>query len=139
MLRYSICLLISCSFMLLSGCGGSNARGELSEEQKVAAVVMAISDAAGDEETFQNYFVSGKAPNTGEEYSSCVFEVPEDPVISGDEATAKVKLTTGMADSSQSDSPKPKASGAATKETREVTWTLAKSGGEWKIKNAPLN
>ncbi len=115
------------------GCG-SNYRASLDENQQVTATIAALGDAAMTEEAFASVFAGGAAPDTREDYATCIYEVVGDPAISGDEATAEVQVTTGFADSSQGDSAKA----ADTRETRNVTWTLSKEGQEWKIKDAPL-
>lgn len=115
------------------GCG-SNHRDSLSETQVVNATIAALGDAAMSEESFSSVFASGSAPSTREDYATCNYEVIGDPSISGAEATAEVQVTTGFADSSQGD----RAKGSDNKEVRKVTWTLAKEGEEWKIKDAPL-
>lgn len=117
---------------LLPGCGSGD--GELTDEQQITALVSGLNDATGDQEAFAERFVSGSAPEDFEPYQSAAF-TPSSPSISGDEATVPVKVRTGIVDSSQGDGAKAKSKA----ETFEVTWTLQKVSGDWKLKDAPIS
>ncbi len=114
------------------GCGGRDVP-VLDETQVVEAVVTAIGDAAGDEAAFKAMFVDGAAPEDRQAYFSAAISMVGPPTIEGDTATATVKVPQGNAESEGS---------GGTKSTKvadgEVTWTLQKVSGEWKLKDAPL-
>lgn len=124
------------SLLVVSGCG-SNVRGELNETEEITAHVLSLGDAAGDEASFQEFFVEGAAPENREEYATSIFEISGEPSVSGNEAEVTVKVTPGAAAGNLGDSAAKQKSGDATGPS-EVTWTLKKDGDQWKIQDAPL-
>jgi len=127
-------LSIVLGLFLLSGCGGDPVKPGTEEHQQVAAVIAGVNDAAGDEETFQSIFVSGSAPAEQSKYYSAKIEVVGQPQVSGDTATAQVKISQGASES-EGRGGEPEATKVGS---GEVTWTLKKEGDAWKIEKAPL-
>lgn len=125
----SLILFLTSIFMV--GCGDAPAPGS-DESQQVAAVVTAINDAAGDEAAFKEMFVGGNAPEDRGKYFSAAIELL-DVSVSGSDATAKVKISQGAAESEGRGGTKGEDVSAG-----EVSWTLKKEGEGWKVQDAPL-
>jgi hypothetical protein len=122
------CALLS--LLVIAGCGGGG-DGELTDEQKVVSVVSGFGDAASNPDSLKAVFVSSSVDP--EEYKNLSIQPVSEPDIDGDTATIKVKVTTGMVDSSQGDSVT-----APEHKTFEKEWSLQKVDGEWKLKDAPV-
>lgn len=122
-----------CVLTFAVGCGGGSDAPDSEEPQKVAAVVSGLNDAAGSDETFSSVFVGGQAPEDRDKYYSTSIEIIGIPEVSGDTATAVIKISQGNAESEGNSDTK-----ATDVSNGEVTWSLKKEGGEWKIQDAPL-
>ena len=127
----SQCVILFLASVCMVGCGEAPMPGS-DESQQVAAVVTAINDAAGDEAAFKEMFVGGNAPEERGKYFSASIELL-DVSVSGSDATAKVKISQGAAESEGKGGTKEEEVGSG-----EVSWTLKKEGDGWKVQDAPL-
>lgn len=118
---------------LVVGCGGSSPAA-VTLKQDAFAQVEGLGDVAGDETLFNEAFVAGAAPENRKDYAVRGYQVVGEPEVTGESATLTVKIFGGVHATGGSDR------GSAGSETAEVeqTWTLQRSGEEWKIKDAPL-
>jgi len=102
-----------------SGPGGPSYGGE--EGRKIAQLVELVNDEKSTSKNLARLFVKGAAPKDTRKYPLYYFEVSGEPTVSGDSATAMVKVKQ-----------------EAGEETVEKEWSFAKEGDAWKIKSAPL-
>jgi hypothetical protein len=111
------------SFWLLSlGCGGSTETTKpLDEAQQVASLLTEFIDSSPA--TIGNYFVGKQKVSAADfkKYVSMTYELDGKPNISGDTATANVKMKSSDG-----------------KELGIKEWSFAKEGGKWKLKSAPM-
>ena len=116
------------------GCGAPEA-AEATLEQNVYAQIEGLGDAAGDQQRFADAFVDGSVPDNREDYAKRGYQIDGEAEIDGETATVPVKIFGGVYSSSESDRRSRKSSAPA--ETTQ-TWTLRRTGDEWKIHDAPL-
>src|SRR5262245_26327550 len=111
------------STVVLSGCSKTGAGPSYGGEEgrKIAQLVELVNDEKSTAPNLARLFVKGAAPKDSRKYPLYYYEVSGNPTVSGDTATAmvKVKLEAG-------------------EETVEKEWSFAKEGEAWKIKSAPL-
>lgn len=116
--------------VLPSGCGGSNSTAGpgygSADGRSIAELVEQVNDVKSNPAQLLKLFAAGAAPKDKAQigrYTAYYFDVSGNPSVSGDTATAKVKIR-----------PDGKAAGTDA----EVEWSFVKDGGGWKIKSAPL-
>jgi hypothetical protein len=105
----------------LAGCrASSNDAGGLAEGDQVRQFVRSMD---GKSKFLADRFAKGSAPAAGDlaKYGKYKYRVDGNPSISGESATAKIKL---LDDKDQ--------------QVGTAEWTFVKEGGQWKIKTAPL-
>ncbi|EMI16001.1 signal peptide-domain containing protein [Rhodopirellula maiorica SM1] len=129
---FIVALLLSVSTWL--GCGSSGVV-KPTDEQNAFASVEGLGDLAGDDEMFASAFVAGAAPENRKDYGERGYQVNGEPSFDGDTVTVPVKIFGGVHATSSGDGRGGKASSVA--ETEQV-WTLQRTDGQWKIKDAPL-
>lgn len=116
------------AWMLLTimalGCGGGAATVDMGspEGKLVAEAIENLNDSAGNATKFGKAFAKGSGPAAGKKYSGLGFYIVGKPTVSGDQATAKVRIE--------------KLSDGST--VGEQEWSFVKEGSDWKIKTAPL-
>jgi hypothetical protein len=130
-LRFSLspCLLVSLSALTaaLAGCGGgASVPSRGSEDGRQIAVLIGnfnddVSSSKRMTASFAKGAMSTKAADV-KRYGNYMYEVVGAPSVSGDTATAKVK----MRENRSGDTHGP------------LEWTFVKEGDAWKIKSAPL-
>ena len=118
-----------------AGCGSSEAVTATSE-QNAYARIEGLGDVAADEAAFAEAFVDGAVPESREDYAQHGYQIAGEARIDEDTATVPVKIFGGVYNSSEGDRSSRKAS-APTESTQ--TWTLKRTGDEWKIQDAPLD
>ncbi len=93
------------------------------DQDAVANSISVLSDFADRPDRFEPLFVDGEAPDVQArlKYGECSFGVTEPPSISGDKASAQVRVRDVL-----------------DKELGVVQWTAVKVGGKWKLKDTPL-
>jgi hypothetical protein len=115
-------LILPCLFAL--GCGGdSNGRptSGSGDTVRINSLVLEFTDVGGVP-AFNRYFAAGSKMTDKDlkKFSQFSYKLDGTPAVSGDTATAKVKVL---------------------KDTQELStqeWSFVKEGDAWKIKNAPL-
>ena len=129
---FVVALLLSASTWI--GCGSSGVV-KPTDEQNAFASVEGLGDLAGDDQMFASAFVAGVAPKNRKDYGERGYQVSGEPTFDGDSVTVPVKIFGGVHATSSGDTRGGKASSVA--ETEQV-WTLQRTDGQWKIKDAPL-
>lgn len=120
----SFCLLV-----FFCGCGGSvQAPAEITDPEQIAIRDLIDQVSAGiSKDEFKALF-AGEAPKKQSEYEDKYYvkfpQLEPDVQVSGDSATVKVEVST------EGDDGFP--------EMKELTWTVVKSGGKWKIQDHPV-
>jgi hypothetical protein len=111
--------------LVLAGCGKQAEGPPKGDDALLRSLVTEVADASRDAKAFRALFATGGTvpPDaTRARYGKLYFEVVAGPSITGDTATARVRVR-------DDDSPQP---------LGQVDWTFAKEGGQWKLKTAPL-
>ena len=129
---FVVTLLLSASTWI--GCGSSGVV-KPTDEQNAFASVEGLGDLAGDDQMFASAFVAGAAPKNRKDYGERGYQVSGEPTFDGDSVTVPVKIFGGVHATASGDTRGGKASTVA--ETEQV-WTLQRTDGQWKIKDAPL-
>ena len=127
-LRVSLspCLLVSLSALTV-GCGGGPSlptRGG-PDGREIAKLIGNFNDNVSNMKGMTASFAKGAMPTKQAEikrYSTYMYQLGSDPSVSGDTATAQVK----MREHRSGDNRGP------------VEWSFVKEGDAWKIKSAPL-
>lgn len=108
------------------GCGGTpEGPGYGSPDgRKISELIDRLNDDKSTSGTLKKLFAAGVTltPDQVRKYPRYFYEVTGNPAVSGDTATASVKLTGER----------------KSEEAGEQTWEFAKEGDAWKIKSAPL-
>lgn len=120
-------LVLTCGLVaLLAGCGDKNQydpKATIADDLYINSLVSEILDS--DEKQIVKFFTDDNKRKVGKaEYkklTSYTYAINGKPVVSGDTATANVKVI-----------------GKDGKEIGVKEWEFAKEGGKWKIKSAPL-
>jgi len=114
------CGLMAIAILLLAGCSRPAPVNLANNE--VAAPVDELAEAVDSPKKFKALFC-GTAPNDGERkrYGDYAFQVARIRSVSDSEAVLSVTIDDGKAD-----------------HPNEAEWTVAKDGGKWKLKAAPL-
>lgn len=128
------CLFVCLAVSLLPGCGASELP-KASDEQHAYATVEGLGDMAGSASSFAKAFAPGSAPDNRKEYAERGYQVAGDLVIDGESATVPVEIFGGVIVTSEDDR---RATQSSASGSTMQTWTLIRSGDEWKIKDAPL-
>ncbi len=108
------------------GCSGSSASVKgpnfgSEDGTKIAGLISEFDDAKARAAKFKKCFAS-PAPTTWKAYSNYMYDVEGAPKVTGDTATATVKIRPDGVPGEPF--------------TRE--WTFVKAGADWKLKDAPL-
>jgi hypothetical protein len=123
-LRIPIAVLAIAVSAALSGCSsGSRDATAMTEEVTIQQFIWSLDDVRENPKDLAGWFASGSAPPAAElrKYAKYVPRPDGKPSVSGDTATAKVKLLDSR-----------------EQEVGQVEWTFVKEGGHWKLKTAPL-
>lgn len=117
--RFRVLMAVTAVLLIaFLGCGDVGP----TDEQQVNITIANLSDAALDPGSFTSFFVAGSVPDESlrHRYRELFYEI-DPPVISGNSATAMVRMTN-----------------VAGEIIAEKEWTFSKVDTEWKIIAAPL-
>jgi hypothetical protein len=114
--------IFTLSIALVPGCGNTPTPPSYGSEdgKKIAELIADFNDSMADVKKFQTIFII-KPAKTNKEYGRYMYDVSGSPSVSGEQATAKIKVTQDNG-----------------KDKGVVDWTFVKQGDKWKIKEAPL-
>jgi hypothetical protein len=108
---------------VLAGCSASKDAAPATEPQQVGMVISSLNDVTSKPNLLTPWFAQGAAPPAAElrKYAAYTFKPNGKPTVSGDTATAKVRVLDDK-----------------DHQVAEVEWTLVREGDRWKLKSAPL-